>query len=123
MPTSTPAVQTKAGFWPSVSHWFIATIISEKKLEAIIMPAEKLKINCIKILFILPKQKTIAPPKEVIKKANKDVKTVSQIGGNCNIQHNIKTCQFLLRQGSHKVLQFVIFSNIIILAQQIPFKI
>ena len=55
----------------------------------------------------MPKQKTIAPPIEVIKKANSDVKTVSQIGGNCSIQHNIKTRQFLLQQ--NKILHFVIF--------------
>ena len=85
-----PSVVIMAGFWPYSLLCSIATKMSEKKLAAIIMPAEKLKIICIKTLLRFLNKNTTAPPSDVIKKAISEVITVNQNGDKA-ILHFIKT--------------------------------
>ena len=100
-PKNTPKVQINAGFLFNFSQFSIPTNKSENMLEAIIMPAEKLKIRLITFWLICLKNKTTAPPSVVIRQAKDEKITVSQKGEMFVIFHNIDLWLFLW-----KVLNF-----------------
>ena len=80
MPKNTPKVQTMAGFCPFCSPQSIPTKSKEKMLDAIMMPAEKLKTKPITFLLIWLNSKTTAPPMVVSMHAKHEKIIVSQNG-------------------------------------------